>query len=205
MIDRTSHMTRRGFIASAGLAATAAWVVPDRLPAQEPNHAEGIVETLRNAGATAKVEVQKLRGDVSVLIGSGGNIAVLDGQDGKVLVDAGLAGSRPQIGEALARMTSRPVKYLINTHWHFDHTDGTPVGAKPQLIEFRDMLVTIRDRVAGLKMQGTSLDEIIVAKRPPHLMLDGGRSSSMVRPSFAWNMPACEPARARVDSSEILG
>ena len=68
--------------------------------------------------------VTKLRGNVSVLEGSGGNIVVLTGRDGKVLVDAGITGSRLQITEALANLSDDPIKHLINTHWHFDHTDG---------------------------------------------------------------------------------
>ena len=79
---------------------------------------------IRRAAATAKINVQKLRGNISVLEGSGGNIVVLTGRDGKVLVDAGITASRSQITEALATLSDDPVKHLINTHWHFDHTDG---------------------------------------------------------------------------------
>lgn len=57
-------------------------------------------------------------------MGAGGNIAVLPGPDGKLLVDAGFAGARPRISSSLARISSDPVKQLINSHWHFDHTDG---------------------------------------------------------------------------------
>lgn len=83
---------------------------------------ESPVITIRNAAATAKINVQKLRGNISVLSGSGGNITVLTGRDGKVLVDAGI--SRPQVAEALAHLSNDPVRHLINSHWHFDHTDG---------------------------------------------------------------------------------
>lgn len=83
---------------------------------------ESPVITIRNAAATAKIIVHKLRGNVSVLEGSGGNITVLTGRDGKVLVDAGI--SRPQVKDALAGLSDDPVKHLINSHWHFDHTDG---------------------------------------------------------------------------------
>ena len=82
------------------------------------------VIVIRNAAATAKIHVTKLRGNVSVLEGSGGNIAVLTGPDGKILVDAGIPGSRARITEALASLSKDPVKHLINSHWHFDHTDG---------------------------------------------------------------------------------
>ena len=65
-----------------------------------------------------------MRGNVSVLEGSGGNVAVLTGADGKLLVDAGITASRPRIVDALASLSSDPIKHLINTHWHFDHADG---------------------------------------------------------------------------------
>jgi glyoxylase-like metal-dependent hydrolase (beta-lactamase superfamily II) len=57
-------------------------------------------------------------------MGSGGNIAVLPGSDGKLLIDAGIPASKPRISEALAGISSDPIKHLVNTHWHFDHTDG---------------------------------------------------------------------------------
>jgi len=85
---------------------------------------ESPVITIRNAAATAKISVTKLRGNISVLQGSGGNIAVLTGLDGKLLVDAGITASRPRMTEALNSLSDDPVKHLINTHWHFDHTDG---------------------------------------------------------------------------------
>jgi len=57
-------------------------------------------------------------------MGAGGNIAVLTGSDGKLLIDAGFAGARSKISSALATISSDPIKHLVNTHWHFDHTDG---------------------------------------------------------------------------------
>jgi glyoxylase-like metal-dependent hydrolase (beta-lactamase superfamily II) len=57
-------------------------------------------------------------------MGAGGNIAVLPGREGKLLIDAGFSGARAQISKALTRISSDPIKQLINTHWHFDHTDG---------------------------------------------------------------------------------
>ena len=82
---------------------------------------ESPVITIRNAAAIAKINVHKLRGNLSVLEGSGGNITVLTGRDGKALVDAGI--SLPQVEDALAALSDDPVKHLINSHWHFDHTD----------------------------------------------------------------------------------
>lgn len=113
-------VSRRTFLASASAAMAVALVAPRKLFAQD----DGLVQTARRTAASDTVTVQKLRGNVSVLLGAGGNIAVLPGRDGKLLIDAGFAGARPKITAALASISSDPIKHLINTHWHFDHTDG---------------------------------------------------------------------------------
>jgi glyoxylase-like metal-dependent hydrolase (beta-lactamase superfamily II) len=115
-----SGISRRRFLTSTSLAATVGLLAPRSLFAQ----GDGLVQTARKTAATANITVQKLRGDVSVLMGAGGNIAVLPGRDGKLLIDAGFAGARSQIADALTSISSEPIKQLINTHWHFDHTDG---------------------------------------------------------------------------------
>lgn len=284
----TSQISRRRFLVSSGLLTSAFIFRPGRCFAA----GESPVTIIRGEAATAKISIQKLRGNVSVLEGSGGNIAVLSGPDGKLMVDAGI--TRPAVEKALASLGPEPVKHLINSHWHFDHTDGNewlhsvgaeitaqentrkhlskttrvdvwnftfppaptgalptkvfkdelklalnreelvlkhyrpahtdsdlsvqfgntdilhvadtwwngyfpfidgntggsidgmiratesnlarvtdktiiipghgPVGGKPQLMEFRDMLVTVRDRVATLKKEGRSVDEVVAAK-----------------------------------------
>jgi len=113
-------ISRRRLLRSTSLAATVGLLAPRHLLAQH----DGLVQTARKTAAASTVTVQKLRGNVSVLMGAGGNIAVHPGRDGKLLIDAGFAGARPKIIDALASITSDPIKHLINTHWHFDHTDG---------------------------------------------------------------------------------
>ena len=60
--------------------------------------------------ATAKVTVQNLRRNISVLLGAGGNIAVLTGPDGKLLVDAEIITARPNVSKALASINADPVQ-----------------------------------------------------------------------------------------------
>src|SRR5215831_6527810 len=84
----------------------------------------GIVPTMINAASQAKIDVHPLRRNISVLEGSGGNIAVLTGKDGKLLIDAGFTVSKPRIAPALDSLSADPITRLINTHWHVDHTDG---------------------------------------------------------------------------------
>ena len=114
------RISRRSFLASASGATALAFVAPLKLFAED----DGLVQTARRTAVASTVTVQKLRGNVSVLMGAGGNMAVLTGPDGKLLIDAGFAGARPKITDALASLSPDPIKHLINTHWHFDHTDG---------------------------------------------------------------------------------
>ena len=57
-------------------------------------------------------------------MGSGGNIVVLSDDEGKFLVDAGIRVSEGKVRAALNEIGPTQVKYLVNTHWHWDHTDG---------------------------------------------------------------------------------
>src|SRR5215469_3448451 len=121
----SSDISRRRFLALTGLAGAAALVASHRMFAlTQAVSVSGLVEKARSTAASATITVQRLRGNVNVLMGAGGNIAVLPGRDGKLLIDAGFAGARPKIADALASIGSDPIKHLINTHWHFDHTDG---------------------------------------------------------------------------------
>ena len=114
-------ISRRHFFVTAAAATAAASLHPRALWAQEQ---PSIVIQGRANGAKAKITTQSLRGNISAMLGAGGNIAVLPGKDGKVLIDSGFSTSRPQIIEALAAISPDPMTHLINTHWHFDHTDG---------------------------------------------------------------------------------
>jgi len=78
----------------------------------------------RASGKTARVTTTLLRGGVNAVLGSGGNMLALPGGDGKVVVDSGLATSQEQVSKALAELSAQPLRHLLNTHWHFDHTDG---------------------------------------------------------------------------------
>jgi glyoxylase-like metal-dependent hydrolase (beta-lactamase superfamily II) len=76
------------------------------------------------AAAKDPVTVQSLRGGLSVLQGSGGNITALAGPEGLVLVDCGIAVSQAKILAALKTIQPTPIRLVLITHWHFDHTDG---------------------------------------------------------------------------------
>ena len=116
-----AEISRRQFLAAAGLTATTAWLAPRAFFAQA---GDVLVPNAFKVAATAKITVQTLRRNISVLLGAGGNIAVLTGPDGKLLVDAEIVTARPNVSKAIAGINGDPIKQLINTHWHFDHTGG---------------------------------------------------------------------------------
>jgi glyoxylase-like metal-dependent hydrolase (beta-lactamase superfamily II) len=116
-------LSRRGFCLcclGAAFAATNGWLTPREAFAE----ARGLVSLIKDSAATSPIVTHRLRNNISVLEGSGGNIAVLTGPDGKVLIDAGIGVSRVQVTKALAELGADPVTHLVNTHWHFDHADG---------------------------------------------------------------------------------
>ncbi|HWZ81545.1 MAG TPA: MBL fold metallo-hydrolase [Terriglobales bacterium] len=115
----SNKVSRRHFLISSGVAVAAACLAPPRLFAQQ-----GLVEIALKESGAAQITVQALRRNISVLLGPGGNIAVLTGPDGKLLVDAEVITARSNVAAALASINADPVKQLINTHWHFDHTGG---------------------------------------------------------------------------------
>jgi cyclase len=59
-----------------------------------------------------------------MLQGSGGNIAVLTGDDGTLIVDDQYAPLTAKITAAIAELTPHTVDFVINSHWHYDHSDG---------------------------------------------------------------------------------
>ena len=61
---------------------------------------------------------------IYVLQGSGGNIGVSIGDDGTFIVDDQFAPLTDKIVAAIAELTDNPVDFVVNSHWHFDHTDG---------------------------------------------------------------------------------
>ena len=116
----SSEISRRQFIVTGGVAAAAACLFPRGVLAQR----DDLVGDALKESATAKITVQTLRRNISVLLGPGGNMAVLTGPDGKLVVDAEIVTARPNVSIALASINADPIKQLINTHWHFDHTGG---------------------------------------------------------------------------------
>ena len=96
-----------------------------------PRFLGGLLAALFAAAAIAqqdfsKVEIkaEKLSDTTYVLFGAGGNIGLCVGEDAVFMIDDQFAPLTPKIQEAIAKITPQPVKFVLNTHWHFDHTGG---------------------------------------------------------------------------------
>jgi cyclase len=71
-----------------------------------------------------EIKTQKLADNVYMLIGSGGNLGLSVGADAVFLIDDQFAPLTPKIEAAIKAITPKPVTFVINTHWHGDHTGG---------------------------------------------------------------------------------
>lgn len=78
-----------------------------------------------------KVEIKVNRvKNLYMLKGEGGNILASVGNDGIILIDSQFAPLSEKITKAIAKISSQPIRYVINTHYHFDHTGGNENFAK---------------------------------------------------------------------------
>ena len=73
---------------------------------------------------TVQVRTTVLGKGVYMLAGAGGNMGLSVGDDAVFLVDDEFAPLTPKIRAAIAALTAKPVRFVLNTHWHFDHTGG---------------------------------------------------------------------------------
>lgn len=97
------------------------------------------------APAQQRIEIVPVKGNIYLLAGAGGNIVVSIGPDGVLLVDSGLAANADRVLAALNEFTQawnkrglpvlsvappKPIRYILNTHFHADHTGGNEKIAK---------------------------------------------------------------------------
>jgi glyoxylase-like metal-dependent hydrolase (beta-lactamase superfamily II) len=116
------EMNRRSFL-QLGVAASAAALAPHWMKAQAVPAVDRVAQA-RAAARNTPIRTTKLYDNVYLLQGVGGNMALQTGSEGNVLVDASFATAAPRIREAIGAVSNAPAYALINTHWHFDHTDG---------------------------------------------------------------------------------
>src|SRR5262245_30290834 len=107
------------------LAAGGLWVALTQQPQQQP-----------------PLTVEKIADDLHVIVGSGGNVGVLSVPEGVILVDDKFDRNVPEILEKVKSITDKPVKYVVNTHHHGDHTGGNTTLIKTVDIVAHDNVYT---------------------------------------------------------------
>jgi glyoxylase-like metal-dependent hydrolase (beta-lactamase superfamily II) len=115
--------SQRGFFIRCAVAAGLTTSMLLR-PAEAYAEPRNIVDTIRDYAATTPLQLHKLRGNVTIIDGSGCNVAIHTGPDGKVFIDARITATRRSILDIASSLSHDPLKHLINAHWHFDHTDS---------------------------------------------------------------------------------
>jgi len=90
---------------------------------QAPSPAD-LLASFRAQFNAIPMKMQKLADNLTMFYGPGGAVVALNGPDGKFVVDTFVAPAWPRLKEALDGFGNAPVKYVIDTHWHFDHTDN---------------------------------------------------------------------------------
>lgn len=73
---------------------------------------------------TATIKSIEVHDGIYMFMGAGGNVAVSTGDDGVLIVDDQYAEMTAKIDAAIDEITDQPLRYVVNTHWHWDHTGG---------------------------------------------------------------------------------
>ncbi len=106
-----------------------------------------------------EIKVHKIGGSVYMLEGAGGNIGVSVGEDGIVVIDDEFAPLAPKIKAALKGITDKPIRFLLNTHWHGDHTGGNEkFGQEATIIAHDNVRKRLMDGAPGREIAGRKID-----------------------------------------------
>ena len=137
MTNSVERLTRRQLLRASGTLASGALVyhfaptVHARTASQagqaaQADRAAGIAQAgkVREQIGATPIAAEKLTDAVTLLSGPGGNVIVLHGAEGKLVVDGFVQPAWPNLKKALDGLGSAPVRTLVDTHWHFDHADN---------------------------------------------------------------------------------
>lgn len=95
---------------------------------KESDPREGILKAKTFFAGPARTE--PFGDGLTLLTGPGGSMLILNGQDGPLMIDAGLADRAEEIRAAAEKAAGGPIAIVVNTHWHGDHTGGNHVFAR---------------------------------------------------------------------------
>ena len=123
MLRRSATLAGSAFLAQLFPGSLLRATVPG-YALQTPAPAADPAAAARARMGAVPMQVQHLAENLTLLSGPGGNVIVLNGPDGKFVVDTFVSPAWPKLKETLDGLGNAPLKYVIDTHWHFDHTDN---------------------------------------------------------------------------------
>ena len=122
-------------------------------------------------GQTAALEVVQLRPNVYMIAGAGGNIAVQVGDDGAVVVDAGSAANADSVLAEIRKITSAPIRYVIDTSADGDHVGGNEKMSQAGETLFTGRTIGLPSDFAGTAASVLSTENVLTrmsAAQPPY-------------------------------------
>ena len=106
----------------------------------------GTAASAQDQFANVTIQTVPVAGNVSMLVGQGGNIGVSAGSDGVLIIDDQFAPLAAKIKAALAALGSDSPRFLLNTHWHGDHTGGNAdFGGSAVIVAHENVRVRLID------------------------------------------------------------
>jgi cyclase len=138
--------------------------------------------TAQGAAASSRLQVFPVQGNVYMIAGAGGNIAVQVGVDGVVLVDSGSTASTDEVLAAIKTITPKPIRYIINTGPGADHIGGNEKLAKAgESISTRDV-----GPLAGQNAPGEGEEASIVGTEELLNRMSAPVGQGTAMPAAAW-------------------
>ncbi len=136
--------------------------------------ATGVAAHAQQDFSAVQIETTPLASGLAMLVGAGGNIAVSTGDDGPVIVDDQFAPLAPKITAAVRALQEAPIRFVINTHFHFDHTGGNEAfGGAGALIVAHENVRTRLSTEQFSKLMNRSLPAAPAAALPVVTFGDG--------------------------------
>jgi cyclase len=118
------ELLRSGLALAGGAIAARAWPFDRYAAAQQAAAQADPVAAARAGMAATPIDSLRLTDTLTMLSGPGGNVIVLNGRDGKIVVDTFIQGAWDALKARLDGIGPAPIKAAIDTHWHFDHADN---------------------------------------------------------------------------------
>ncbi len=118
----------------------------------------GLVAVLQGQAPQNEIKTFHVQGNVYMLVGAGGNIAVQTGDEGVLVVDTGIAQTRDKVLAAIRQLSTKPIRWMINTHAHPDHTGGNETVSQAGL--------TVNGNPAAIIAHENVLARMTEASRP---------------------------------------